>query len=350
MRIALLIFLALAPARRDEEKLVDVVCPVDGHKFKAVLITTTNNWGGTDSDFCRHAFNTRPLALRCWTCPSCKYSGQPADFGVELKRVKDKDDEVVVKPVTLAADVKEILKKDLKPAQAVGKTAKQRDIPGWVKYDLMAQGLTLMGKKHLDVGNAYLRAAWDHRQAGLTYLENFEEFEDLWRKYKLDVKPIDLFNQKIFNRMEYELAKAKTVKDDVDKGAYKGVNLLLARFIAATLYRKHGENAEALALVDAMGEDLKGNSVVEAAVKKMKQTIEDERAFQAKARAEFGLSAEKDELKPEEKGDVYYMVGEIARRLGDKEKARTAYQQVLDLKGAIKTTQDLATRQLELVK
>lgn len=348
MKLVLLALLVLLP--RDDEKPVDVTCPVDGHKFKAVYIAMSNGWGGTDTDFCRHAYNTRPLALRCWTCPQCKFSGLPADFGVEIKRVKDKDDEFVYKTVEIAADLKEKLKADLKPAKAVGKSTPQRDIPGWIKYDLLAQTYAISGKRHLDIGNAYIYAAWDHRQAGFTYLDNFEEFIDLWNKYKLDVKPLDLNNQKITNRMEYETAKAKLIKDDIAGKKYKGVNLLLTRYIAATLHRKHGENDEALALIDAMGDDLKGNSVVEAAVKKMKQTIEDERAYQKKALAEFELAAEKDGLKPAELGDVHYMCGEIARRLGDKEKARAAFQKAADLDGALKTTKELATRQLELVK
>jgi uncharacterized protein (DUF2225 family) len=106
----------------DVGKQVAVVCPVDGTKFTATEVTATNHWGGRDADGCAHAFNTTPLESLVWVCPSCKFTGRKKDFDGTVPE----------------AD-KKLLMEALRPSAEIRKDAKQHQIPGAVKYDLLAQ-------------------------------------------------------------------------------------------------------------------------------------------------------------------------------------------------------------------
>ena len=65
----------LNPLPGDDTKTHKVVCPVDGTKFTAVEIVRAYWWGGTDKDWCRHTFRSRPLESMVWVCPGCKFAG-----------------------------------------------------------------------------------------------------------------------------------------------------------------------------------------------------------------------------------------------------------------------------------
>src|SRR5687767_5434709 len=106
----------------DDKKTVKPTCPVDGTVFEAVELKVSNNWGGRDTDGCDHAFKTTPLEFLVWTCPTCRFTGRKDDFAAKLG-----DEE------------KQALKAELKPLQEIPKGAKQAQIPGHVKYDLLAQ-------------------------------------------------------------------------------------------------------------------------------------------------------------------------------------------------------------------
>src|SRR5207247_179099 len=68
----------------DEKKEVDVVCPLDGTKFKAFEVLQSNHWGGRDSDFCPHAYKATPLEYWVWVCPRCAFAGRKKDFDAKL--------------------------------------------------------------------------------------------------------------------------------------------------------------------------------------------------------------------------------------------------------------------------
>ena len=327
--------LILSGPRLDETKPVSVVCPVDRTKFKAELLVRSNDWGGIDRDFCRHAYRTFPMEVKVWTCPGCRYSGTKADFTV------DKDN-----PVTIDSETADRIRKGLKPAQRLPKRFTQRKVPAWVKFDLMAQSVKLRGRPAHEVGNAYLYAAWILRQRGVTYLQYFEEFEELYRRYKLDIKPIPLRAAKILNRADYELAKAVKIVKDLEAEKFSGVQILLARYLAAYLNRRHGENAEALTLIEAMKADLETNSIVKDAVTKMKESIKQERVFQRKALAEFEQALEKEQgLKPSDRGDLLYQLAELNRRLGNKKAAVDYYNKTIALEGTSEQTRKFAEEQ-----
>lgn len=309
--------LLLALAAGDEKKSVEVVCPVDGHKFTALEVTTTNPWGGRDADFCRHAYKTTPLEFYAWVCPACGFAGVKKDFDLKL-----------------ADDEKRKLREGLKPALPIKKSARQPEIPGHVKYDLMAQGARLRGLTAADAGRAWLYASWSCRQQGAVNLE-FDEWETLRTNYGFNRLPLDMPKEKdgktIRDRTDYELQLVLKLEKDIQDKKVFGVNRILARYLAAYIWRKHGENTEAsrwLGELDA----LKGeNSVVDDAVSRMRASIDLEKEYQKKAFEQYVAEVGRASADKRALGEMAYLAGELQRRLGDFKEASSWYDKALDL-------------------
>lgn len=307
---AILLALSEGPRARveglasDDKKSVPVVCPVDGAKFTAIEIIHTNQLGGRDYDFCPHAFKTTPLEFYVWVCPSCSFAGLKKDFAAPLS-----DDE------------KKALREGLKPLEPIRKGARQADIPGHVKYDLLAQVLQFRKAKPDEVARAWLHASWVCRQRGAVYLDGFDEWEALRDGYSLNQEPIKLAKK---NRTDFELEVARKIEKEIgEKRHARGVNRILARYLLAYLHRKHGENPDAerwLAELDG----LKGeNSVVDDAAARMRASIALERGFQKKAIEIYAAS-------PDPTGEIAYVLGELCRRTGDSASASTWYKKAID--------------------
>jgi tetratricopeptide (TPR) repeat protein len=303
----------------DEKKTVDVVCPVDGQRFQAVEMLVTNNWGGRDYDGCNHAYKTTPLEFLVWVCPSCRLAGRKKDFEAKL-----------------GDDAKKALLGGLKPMIEIKKGAKQAEIPGYVKYDLLAQASILRGCPPSETALAYLYASWSCRQQGAVSFDDFDEWETLRTGYGLNVQPMNLKR----NRTDFELEVARKVEKDVEQKKVFGANKVLARYLAAYLYRKHGENAEAERwLGDLAG--MKGeNSVVDGAAEKMKASIALERDFQKKAIELYQAALSKEPAASKVAAEFAYLLGELHRRTGDLKTASGFYQK------AVETADSEAVRKL----
>ncbi len=319
--LAVLAFLAV-----DEKKEVNVVCPIDGTNFKAIEIVSTNEWGGVDADYCKHAIKTIPLEFRAWTCPACHYSGLKAAFDPKNSELKEK-----------------VLGK-LKPLVEIKKTAKQADIPGYVKFDLMAQVAVLKGAPAEEVGNALLWASWAVRQTGAVYLDDFEEWETVRTSYGLNKTPLDLGKGK--NRTEHDLGQIDRMGKDA-KGL-KGNTLQLTRYTAAYVTRLHGENIDALKWIEELRKSKGDNSVVDDAVEKMAKSIELERTFQKRAAEHYAKALDAGKLEAKATAQLKYLLGEIHRRLGDGKAAVEWYDKAIA--DADKDMKALCEKQKALIK
>jgi hypothetical protein len=296
----------------DVQKQVKVTCPVDGAKFEATEISGTNHWGGRDPDGCVHAFNTTPLESWVWVCPACKFAGRKKDFEGTIPE----------------ADKKALLEL-LRPLLEIRKDARQNQIPGYVKYDLVAQVAGIRKAPVEEAGRAWLSASWSCRQQGAVYLADFDEWELLRDRYTLNQKPIALGLTK--NRTEFELDAVRKLEKDLEGRQYeKGPNRILARYLAEYLWRKHGENAAAERWLGEL-EKLKGeNSIVDDAVVKSKSLLALERDFQKKAREAYRSAYEGGTIDRKVAPEVAYLLGELSRRLGEPKTAGAWYQKCLD--------------------
>ncbi len=318
------LLLLLLPGPLDEKKTVRVTCPLDGHSFRATHILRTNDWGGVDKDFCRHAYKTRPINSYVWVCPKCYFAGKKKDYDGEL-----------------STEMKKKLLGNLKPMEPVRRGMKQDAIPGHVKYDLLAQVKILAGEPALEIGKAYLSAGWTLREEGAVFLDYFDEWEKVWNIYKINKLPLELGKK---NRTDYDLAQARKVEKKLESKGMKPRDRILRQYLAAYLYRKHGELPPALKWIEQLDQVNGENSVVDDAVLKMKKTIELEKAFLRKAQPHFTKSLASGGLPATNQGEIAYVQGEIHRRLGENEEARQAY----DL--ALKTSPSKALQQLATIQ
>jgi hypothetical protein len=303
---------AVLLAASDVQKQVKVTCPVDGTKFEATEITGTNHWGGRDADGCTHAFNTTPMESWIWVCPVCKFAGRKKDFETPIPEAERK-----------------ALVEGLKPLAEIRKDARQAQIPGHVKYDLLAQVAQLRKAPPEEAGRAWLAASWSCRQQGAVYLADFDEWEALRDRYTLNQKPIAFGLNK--NRTDFELDAARKLEKDLDAKMYeKGPNRVLARYLAHYLWRKHGENVAAERWLAEL-EKLKGeNSVVDDAAAKSRALLVPEREFQKKALESYKAAIDGGTIDRKLAPEVAYLLGELSRRLGDAKAASGWYQKCLD--------------------
>ena len=320
MRIAVLaLCLAFLP---DTLKKVDVVCPVDGTKFTANEVVSTDaslGWGGVDADACRHAFRSLPMEHYVWTCPSCWFSGTKESFDPK-------------KP--LSDDLKKKIRGALKPALPIAAGAKREPIPGWVKYDLLAQVEILRESPPLQVANRHLHAAWAARQAGAIRLDDYDDWLEASTSAGFEKVPRELGTK---NRSVEDLAACRRLEKEI--GKYKGTTLLVRQYLLAMVFRRRGENVDALRWLDELDKSKGENSILDDAAKTVRESIAVERAQQKKAAALYVKVVEEAAVKAEVKFDCLYQLGEIARRHGQKKEAAEWYDK------AIAATSDPAQKQ-----
>jgi hypothetical protein len=309
---ALRVLAVLLLAGSDIQSPIKVKCPVDGTSFDATEIKGTNHWGGRDADGCAHAYNTTPLESYVWVCPACKYAGRKKDFEGAIPDAE-----------------KKALTDGLKPLVEIRKDAKQSQIPGYVKYDLLAQAALIRKSPAEEVGRAWLGASWSCRQQGAVYLSDFDEWESLRDRYNLNQKPIQFGLTK--NRTDFELEAARKLEKDIDGKQYeKGPNRILARYLAQYLWRRHGETTAAERwLVEV--EKLKGeNSIVDEAAAKSRSLLPLEREFQKKALESYRAAYEGGSLDRKVAPEVAYLLGELLRRQGEAKGALPWFQKCLE--------------------
>jgi uncharacterized protein (DUF2225 family) len=293
-----------------DDKIVDVVCPVDGFKFKATLVGYHPPWGGIDRDFCAQAVRHVPLDLKVWVCPSCYFTGFKSDF----------DEKLPVEAIKAISG-------NLKPVSEIQKKAAQEKISAACRFDLLAQTRTIRGAKPEEIGKAYLSGSWVVRQKGAFFPAGFEEFEELYSRRGLAKSPLDMKNQ---NKSEVDLKAAAKLEAELKTKPPAGLSLMLSRYLALYLYRRHGENVKALEWIKILEETKGENSVIDQGVRLARESIEEERRFQRRALEQFKKAAG---LADKAQAEIEYMIGELHRRLGENEPASEWYQKAIDREG-----------------
>ena len=120
---------------------------------------------------------------------------------------------------------------------------------------------------------------------------------------------------------------------------------MLAPYLAAYLYRKHGENIEAQRWLKALEKKEGENSVVDDAAGKMRESIALEQIFQELALESYLGTLKKGDLEGRAAAEITYVVAELYRRTGNTKSAIEWYQKAIDTPGGSAALRDLATRQ-----
>jgi hypothetical protein len=193
----------------------------------------------------------------------------------------------------------------------------------------VAQAARLRSLGPEQAGLAWLHASWCARQQGAVDFQDFDEWDKLGAGYGLAQTPMQLGPKK--NRTDFDLEAAKRIVTDIDGKRYeKGPNRILARYLAAFLYRKHGENVEARRWLDEV-DRLKGeNSVVDEAAAKMRASLDLEASYQARAIEAYIAAIDSKRLEKRIAAEAAYVVAELFRRQGQADSAASWYQTAID--------------------
>ena len=292
-------------------KEVDVVCPIDGTKFTAIRIESSNDWGGVDGDYCAHALGGAPIVFHAWTCPCCCYTGLAHRAEVDFAPAR--------------AERRNAILGKLRPRTLIRSDARQCDIPGHAKFDLLAQCLLLADAPACDVANAWLWASWVVRVKGAIVLPGNPAWAAWRESHGLDLSPLEL--GKWINRATYDLDLIPHITMNLNR--LKPADRRFAALGAAWLARDHGENTEAMRWIAEVQRSPGLDDEIREACTRMTRSIMLEREYQAKALEQYERGLSETTHDDEARSRIAYILGELCRRLDRREQASQWFDRAL---------------------
>jgi HEAT repeat protein len=305
-----------ATTLREEE----VTCPVCDFTFKAFGVTSTNSFGGQDTDFCVHARGTPPRPYGVWTCPKCYYSNPASKFA----------------DVPSEGTAKRILE-ELKPPWPIKEDMSQKDIPGWVKFGLLATVAQWEGANEADLAGIHLQASWAARLQLQWALAPLFKNAQMQGKLAALSERVDRLMQETAegdpdstNPRDLEVKAAGALLDEVREGKLPPEEVPLQEFLAALLYRGRGENPQAVSVLARLKESEGSAPALRAVCRNLLESIDIERRFQRETLGMIEKAMEKGLLKGQDLAVNQYLLGELHRRLGEPEKAVPWYRKAIE--------------------
>lgn len=273
------------------------VDPLDGTRFEASTVPAANGLGGWDGDGCTYSRGVQPRALSVITSPSSLYSAR-AEHWERPMTVKQRD-------ALLAL------------LSASGAHVEQASsLPAFRKYELAAQVGAFFGDRPEKLGELYLIGAWTVRDSIVGFMPSIQGTGDAWSK------------------LQIVAAQARQLRDDSIRTR--------AMFDIARLCHRGGflvERDEFLTLLDGIPDQGLG------AVQKREEfylRVLDESRLLSRARELFRLALEQKDAAPVDRADWRWLLGEIARRLGDWDEARARLTSVTEDPAAREETRGYA--------
>ena len=306
---ALFVLLCAAPAfgqgqppGMDSIRLTD---PLDGHTFEAMVPTSTNGLGGFDADGCSYARGEQPRNWTIITSPTTLFTAPMEAW--ETPVPEDKKQPLMEMLLSLGRDVDDV--RSLSPAD---------------KYELAAAVARQLGQDDFTVGQLYLTGAWTVRDTIVGFLPQIQGASDAWAK------------------MVETLPMVKDLTEPRPR--------TIALFDMARLAHRGGfvnERIDFMTLLDTvpdagLGADEKRDE--------FGRRVEAENRLLTKAREAFRAGLDKSAGHPEDRAWIRFLVGEITRRLGDLDGARTALEGVSLDAGANEQTKAMAKDVLAVLK
>ena len=118
----------------------ECVCTLCGAMNQCYVLSSTNNFGGMDTEFRSYAVGTDPLSVYVETCSMCGYAAY--DLSKEL-------------PGHLLPEVRKIVDQ-FYVSEGLNKT----EVPTYMKYELTAYLMQVRSIPSENVAETFLRAAW----------------------------------------------------------------------------------------------------------------------------------------------------------------------------------------------
>lgn len=303
-------------------KRVTVNCPICGREIEAEELVSTNNLGGQDTDFLTRAGGQNPIMIIAITCPQCLYSGYLGDFR---------------EPASEEFKAKFAAAK-LRPLDSIEKP--------WVRHDLIAQVMKLKDAPAGKLADQYLKVSWAARLADNPFeilYQRLSKSEDEW--VSVHYKELENF-ERDKNPAEREVDDARAVLTGVDAAPAEQRYVMV--LYALRKLRDHGENELVAQAMPLLQPHLDADDWSLLAVR-VNASAEIERRAQRKALVYYTQASQSVETSADARIVHIYLCGELQRRLGHYEQARTLYQMVLKIESRPEWMDEVVARQLTLL-
>lgn len=278
--------------------------PVDHTQFEWEVPVSANGLGGYDSDGCTYSRGQQPRHYGVAISPTTGWTAEVADYTPEIP------------PERLDA-----LRKRLAELPLPGEPSRVPPAARWERAALLAEWL---GRDPFAVGDMYLHGAWSVRDSIVGFITGVEG----------SVDALDKLRQLEPQAQAVENTRGRTI----------------AAFDLARLCHRGGllvERDRWLKSIDTFPDAGMGAKEKRSAF--VARVMEESRLLlQARMHFEAGLAG--DDGTPAERARYRFLVGELARRLGDFAEAETHLQAVTLDQAAGKELAQLATDTLEVMK
>lgn len=302
--LIVIVLLVRANEKSKDEIINEVICPNCGFKFKAITVVRPDGRGGEDTDFLVRSLNVNPYSFMIWTCPRCYFSAGSEDFN---KKLDPKGKGIIYEK----ADIKKELN-----------LISQKDIPDWLKYENAIKYYKKTGKDNQFIAGLYLKASWVIRLDTFQYTPEMEEIsQKIWKETKKEPN-IPFFG--------YYQSMAMSIEEKIKNKSVKEKEVQLWRLVQSDYIRKSGNHLASYEILKL----LKKDPIYKKYASQIDKGIffcQKEKEYQLQAYKLFSEDFKNNKIAKEKRGVIAYLIGELARRLGDKKEALTWFQTSLEI-------------------
>lgn len=290
----------------------DLSCPVCRQEFTTVLSAQSNTRGGVDRDLFARALGAEPVFYLISTCPSCGYSGYPADFSPQID---------------LAPDVRSRILdgQGLELPDGFTPESDPRELGAPERYRLAIQCYLWRQRSDEALGWLHLRASWVERDLGSNLppddrLVRVIEYAEQWRP---SMRPQD-------NQADVEMKLATRMAEAVEMGEFNRYQRPYVELAIALILRRHGENRQARPMLERLASHEHFSKELHDGIASMLATIDAEQIHQRAAAQRFEQALLADRIDPVNRGAACYVLAELNRRLGRDTEAIRWYDRAVD--------------------
>jgi uncharacterized protein (DUF2225 family) len=294
----LLPFLAPGTSLCADYKVHTAICPVSGHEFFGLNIHAVNTLKHRDGDFLLRAEGGNQYATWIWSCPYCFFSARPERFD-GVADVEFDPSSIETLPLTDASRESDRV---------------QLRIPPEVKFRNAGSYYYAVGQPPYFLGVLYLHGSWAVRMEKVSLPPGLLGI--WWKSYmKMSGEEGHRSEETLLLDIARDLAAELEASGDEEQRKK-------LKFLLGSTLRQAGEHKKAMPLLREIMSDPDWKELTVAAARELELAAA-ESAFQVEALRYFKEALQFKETLPEDRLQSIYLVGELSRRLGDYEAAKT---------------------------
>lgn len=277
--LLLILLLVLAPARAtaqvgppEDTPLLELVDPLDGHRFYWPVVPAVNGLGGSDSDGCAYSRGQQPRTWNVATSPTTLYSARMQDWDRPIP--EQRKEGLLAMLLAIGRDVDDAT-----------------HLPPYQRYRIAAATAEYLGDGPFELGEIHLEGAWTVRDSIVGFLPGVRGAADAWKK------------------LEEVLPAMRALEDPSAR--------TIACFDLARLCHRGGFGRERDALLAATADIPDAGLGAKEKRAEFLRRVGQEGLLLASARDAFLAGIREGRGDAEERAFYRYLVADISRRLGD---------------------------------